>query len=484
MLFFRKILSFILFIWVLVSTALNPLTVRGDVLRINTDRQYQKMISWGTSACWWSQQMRDSETADEIARLLYGENGLNLNVYRFNIGAGSADNPSERISIEKRKSESFYVYDKEKGEYIYDFSRDASSVMMMDKALKAGADSIIMFCNSPHYSMTVSGQAGGGLEAAQSNLPRENYRKFVDYVLTVADHFYNEGYPVTYISPINEPQWDWGGESVSQEGCHFTAEEAVELLELFAVTMQERHTPYGLMGIESGELSPKYYEYVDLFAKSKILMSYCDTFCAHSYWIDNDVKQKIQSGERVKALMPELNFEMSEWCELPCKLDAQTVDSALYMSTVIAEDLKYLGVNSWSSWTACEVSSNPRSVHGSDRFFAVSPDMSDFAIMKRYYAFRHFSQFIPAGSIRVQTVEGKKLEDIISVAYLRPDGKIALVITNNSESDYSINLKDFSVSEMYVTDENRNCEQAETNTPTDVLSVGAKSIVTAILIAE
>ena len=38
--------------------------------------------------------------------------------------------------------------------------------------------------------MTKSGHASGGLEANVSNLPKENYAAFVDYVLTIADWFH------------------------------------------------------------------------------------------------------------------------------------------------------------------------------------------------------------------------------------------------------------------------------------------------------
>lgn len=478
--FIRKIIAFIMSTIMIISNGLSGLTVRSDSMKIIASEKYQKMVSWGTSGCWWSQQVTDGRAADEIARLLYDdETGLGLNVYRFNIGAGERENPQTRISIENRKSESFYYCNETEGKFVYDFTRDAASVKMMDKALAAGADSIIMFCNSPHYSMTASGQASGGLEPAVSNLPRENYQAFVDYVLTIADHFVAEGYPVTYISPINEPQWDWGGENVSQEGCHYTAKEAVELLELFAQTMQERNTPYGLMGIESGELSPDYYEYIDLFAESKILTSFCNTFCAHSYWIDNDINKKIKAGTRVRTLMPGMDFEMSEWCELPCKLDSRTVDSALYMAAVIAEDLRYLGVNSWSSWTACGVSNN-LNAQFSDRFFEVRPDFSDFSIYKRYYAFKHFSHFIPEGSVRIKTIDSMENEDVISVAYERPDGKTALVIVNSSNENHRIKLDGYVIKALYITDETHNCEKI-TGINNHTLLLNGKSIVTAIL---
>lgn len=482
MIFFRKVFSLFLTLVFLVMNYTSGLLIGGEKLIINEEHEYQTMVSWGTSSAWWSQQMSDCSVADEIAKLMYDKDcGLGLDVYRFNIGAGEKKNPDSIIPDNNLKTESFYYYNETEGKYIYDFTRDANAVMMMDKAIAAGAESIIMFCNSPHFSMTVSGKASGGTAAPYSNLPKENYQAFVDYVLTIADHFVEAGYPVKYISPINEPQWNWGEGWVSQEGCHYEPEEAVNLLELFAVNMQQRNTKYGLLGIESGELSKKYYDYIDLFSKSDILMSYCDTYCAHSYWIDNNIEQKIKAGTRVKTLMPDKIFEMSEWCELPCKLDAKSIDSAIYMANIIAEDLRYLGVNSWSTWTACDIVNDCHNITYSDRLFTVEPDMSDFAFMKRYYALKHFSSFIPAGSIRIETKESRNLKDILSVGYKRPDGQIVLVLVNNSNNNYNISLGKYVVKEMYITDKDVNCESRDSKDLTNIAPIESKSIATLLL---
>jgi len=197
-------------------------------------RTIQTFEGWGTSACWWPQMIEDETMAEEIARALFSADGLNLDIYRYNVGGGENDNPASRIWERARRTESFYVYNPGTEQYEYDFSRDANARRMLDKAVEQGAKEVVLFCNSPHFSMTRSGQASGGLEESVSNLPPENYQAFVDYLLTIADWFVEQGYPVSGISPINEPQWGWGGGWVGQEGCHYTPEETVTLLELFA----------------------------------------------------------------------------------------------------------------------------------------------------------------------------------------------------------------------------------------------------------
>ena len=104
--------------------------------------------------------------------------------------------PNSRIRG-NRATESFYVLNEETGAYEYDFTRDAAAQHMLDLALSYGCvDTVVLFANSPHYSMTKTGQATGGLEENFSNLPAENYEAYADYFLTVTKYFLDKGVPV------------------------------------------------------------------------------------------------------------------------------------------------------------------------------------------------------------------------------------------------------------------------------------------------
>ena len=48
----------------------------------------QTIKGFGTSACWWSQYCT-GKAAEDIAELLYGNSGLALNIYRYNVGGGT-----------------------------------------------------------------------------------------------------------------------------------------------------------------------------------------------------------------------------------------------------------------------------------------------------------------------------------------------------------------------------------------------------------
>jgi glucosylceramidase len=55
-----------------------------------------------------------------------------------------------------------------------------------------------------------------------------------------------------------------------------------------------------------------------------------------------------------------------------------------------------------------------------------------------YYAVAHFSQFVPPGSVRVGSTE---MEQLTSVAFLTPDGKIVLVASNTANFPKTFNVK-------------------------------------------
>lgn len=403
---------------------------------LKSAKKLQTLKGWGTSACWWSQYCKEESTQNEIASLLYGREGLGLNIYRYNIGGGTDENNC-RISDPWRRTESFMLFDRETGERRWDFSRDRNAVAMMKKCLALGKiDTLILFANSPHYSQTSTGQASGSLLYSTCNIPKSKYRDFADYFLTVTKHFIDEGLPVKYISPINEPQWRWGGNHVWQEGCHYETEELVEIYSIFAQEIIKRELPVKLYGPESGELLGKTEEYLDALSADEKIMSVLDVFAVHSYHNDNDPESRYDFYNRIVKPRPALRFDMSEWCELPNKSHTKDFKGALITARVIGQDLIYAGFESWTAW----VGVNGISIHEdgfdySDAMISASPDFSKWYIAERYYALAHYTKFIPVGSVALD-IGLRPTNDsnaFNAFAFKTPNGKTVLVVVNEKE---------------------------------------------------
>ena len=408
-------------------------------MRINPSqtKRLQTVKGWGTSSCWWSQYCTDEKTQNEIANLLYGDGGLKLNIYRYNVGAGF-DPENFRVKDPWRRTESFMLFDREKEETSWDFSRDKTAVEMMKKCLDLGnIDTLVLFANSPHYSQTSTGQASGSLLYHTCNIPKSKYKEFVDYFLDVTEHFLNEGFPVNYISPINEPQWKWGGSYVWQEGCHYETEEVVEILHLFAEEIIRRKLPVKLYAPESGEYLGKTYEYLEAMLKDEKIMQTLGVFAFHSYHSDNTPEVRYEFNEKIAKPNPDIRFDMSEWCELPNKSHTKNFKGALITARIISQDMNFTRSESWTSWVAVNgIAIKEDGFDYSDALMSASPDFSKWYINERYYALAHFSKYVPVGSavIDLGLRPTEESNDFNISAFETPEKETVLVIVNEGDS--------------------------------------------------
>ncbi len=446
-------------------------------INLSNAKKIKQLKGFGGSACWWSPQIKDEKTADEVAELLYGNNGLQMNIYRYNVGGGYDEN-NLRIENPWRYIESFMNADG-----TYDYSKDKYAVSVMKKSLELGnVDTLIFFANSPHFAQTVTGQTSGGLTEHFSNLDKSKYESFAKYMIDIAEHFVSKGYPVKYISPINEPQWKWGGESVWQEGCHYEPNEVYDCFLTFAKELERRNSPLKLYGPESGNIKDHTKEYYKLLSSSELIMKYLDTFAYHSYGSDDDVQTKVDFGKWAKDNIKTPRFDMSEWCELPCRHDTKSIESALIMARIIGEDLIYTGVDSWTAWVCANQWDN--AVRDgkcySDGLLVAKDDWSDYYIAMRYYAMAHFSKYIKQNSTSLD-IDFNTLRGLSVFAFELVDKSNALVIVNNSKVRRVVELdKAFCECKLIETTQTYQLKQIELEN-IKKLDIKPMSLVTVIL---
>ena len=500
--FIQKTIYYITFMLFVMSTIAGWFGITADKtsIKINKTSVEQEITGWGTSACWWSQIAGDSENAEEIAKLLYSEEGLGLNVYRYNVGGGEKDNPNTRLpGNEWRATESFLVYNNETGKYEYDWTQDAAAQKMLDICLDYGCiDTVVLFANSPHYSMTVSGSATGGYEPAQSNLKKECYQDYAEYFLDITEYFIEKGVPVKYISPINEPQWDWGGEWVGQEGCHYEVEEVIEIAKVFAKEIKTRNLDVKLSMAESGQVGDHAMDCIEKLYADEEIASVMGTYAYHSYWTDNNFALKQAFGNYLDINYPDVELEMSEWCELPNSHEINDIEAGLIMARTISEDLACTGANSWTSWVAVN-----DGMEKSDAMIGANSDCSEYVLGKRYYAMAHYSQFIPVGSHLVDsdmTVADIKAEkvwwkqeiddeeyDVYVVdnytnvsCYKTPEGDyVAVIVNQGGEKKVGFNMLAYNMS-VYTTDSDSNLENTYNGKGYEKITIGENSITTVV----
>lgn len=475
------------------------ITADSTKIKISKTSVEQEITGWGTSACWWAQVAGESENAEELTKLLFSKEGLGLNIFRYNVGAGEKDNPNSRLHRDSwRSSESFLVYNEETETYEYDWNKDAGARKILDLALSYGCvDTVVLFANSPHYSMTVSGQASGGFTDYQSNLRKDAYDDYVDYFLDITEHFIEMGVPVKYISPLNEPQWAWGGSWVGQEGCHYEIDEIVTLAKMFAAEIKERDLDVKLSLAESGQVGDHAMDCADALMAEKDIAEVMGTYSYHSYWT-NDFNLKKAFGDYLDLKYPLMDIEMSEWCELPCATTIDSIEGALIMARTISEDMALTGCNSWNSWVAVNQGGDY-----ADSMIGASDDCSEYVISKRYYAMAHYSKFIPAGSHLVdfdlsvaditaekawwkQEIDGKEYNVYLTSnnmnisCYKTPDGDyVAVIVNEGCDKEVKFNMLGYDMS-VYTTDSEKNLELTYEGKGYKKIAVAENSITTVV----
>ena len=445
-------------------------------LRITVDLndERQTVQGFGASMAWTFQRLGlegTDEVKEKSIEMLYGDSGLRLNIARFNIGGGSLDSNLDDVVPycydwfdPDRRAESFFVAENYldaddatlkaafADENNYDFTRDAGALEMLDMALAAGnIDKIVFFANSPHYLMTVSGTCTGA-EVQQNNLKEEFYEAYCDYLLIIVDNIVKEhlsgleNVPEVVISPVNEPQWDWGGDGASQEGCHFDPEPLAAFYDVFQDKLEAFNdangTSYECDVLESGNY--KFYidrkdikEYLEAMSKYDYFDE-IEYISAHSYGADDSKKHREKYQNYIDKNYPGLGISITEYCEMESgRYD--TIESGLLLGNVISRDLTMLDAIDWNWWLAV----SPCDYNDGLVYWDVLEDGSQkLSVLKRYYVMGQFSRYIENGDIRV----GATCSDLTGwanldySAYKRADGTVVVVIINNSKSDKNVTV--------------------------------------------
>lgn len=228
--------SIIAFVALFLSTSMSAQTVN-----IDPSLKQQKIEGWGVSLCWWANKCGDwgDDKIDTIIDWLVSPEGLNYNVFRYNIGGGEdpENKNCEPHHMGKGKGLRAEMPGfKSTAEAPYDWSQDEAQRKIMLKIREKRPDAIFeAFSNTPPYYMTVSGCCGGNADGNVDNLRKECYEDFAHYLVDVCKHYKDVyGIEFTTLEPFNEPFTNYWYQNGSQEGCHFDIESQIAFTKVIA----------------------------------------------------------------------------------------------------------------------------------------------------------------------------------------------------------------------------------------------------------
>lgn len=510
----KKALSLLLSVIMAVTSCLAvPVLASAEdtVTTVNLNEKYQTMNGFGASACWWSQDVGGWDNAKEIMSYLYSEdNGIGLNIYRYNLGAGSKDDNT--LYVLNRRTESFLNAD---GTYNWNNDANAQKCLELAKGFAGDDMRVALFCNSAPVNFTKNGK--GYCDASDSstyvsNLDSSNYQNFADYCYDCAEHFINNGYRVTEVSPINEPQYSWrgwfnadGSVSMGQEGCYYKPEEARELLKAFVKKFNKSELDKNgckVSMFESGAIEgddttfSKYMKVLlndsglDGIANST-LRNYFDTVSVHSYWSSTDIKTAAASLMADKY--SNYNIVQTEYCQMQDDWNTGvhdlvetnmtsglTMEYGLALANIIYDDLTILNVNEWDWWTACAYGGY------TDALVYLNETTHKIETSKRLWTLGNFSKFTDEGSVRIAA--NTTDDSLKTVAFSNPDGTVSIVLINSGTADVNttlnLNGNDTGLSRYttYVTNSESDLEQYQSGKSLDdEITIPAQSVATVVV---
>jgi O-glycosyl hydrolase len=331
---------------------------------------------------------------------------------------------------------------------------------MLRAAKSRGVERFHAFALSPTPRMTLNGFVNADAGAHTVNLKRSAEDDYARYLADVVEHF-ARGYPETeciafdWISPFNEPQWEWNGGA--QEGTRASNADVKRITLLLDAEMRTRRLATRVHLAESGSIpdmtglnaqmttkhGAPFGDYVAAFCGDATLSGPLDrTIGYHAYWSDGgDVFGRHRTTLRTKLdAYSGWRVFQTEYCIMQAGRDLG-MDAALHVARVMHGDLAIVNVSGWSWWLALSPHDYKDGLLYTD--WKKAGDSETVLASKTLWAVGHHSRFVRPGMVRV-AIEGAPLQDhagLLATAYHdSARGTIAIVYVNSGAAAVAVRL--------------------------------------------
>ncbi len=457
-------------------------------LEIHGNQVHQAIHGFGASDAWSCQFVGKNwpdEKKNQIADWLFSseldENdnpkGIGLNTWRFNIGGGSAlQGGSSGISDEWRRAESFMT-----GENTFDWNKHQGQRWFLKAAKNRGVDQFIGFVNSPPVFLTKNGKAYSS-SSSSYNLDEEKYPEFADYLAEVVEQLsVLDGIELDYVSPFNEPQWDWtnGG----QEGTPAQNHQIASATEVINQSFADRNLSTLIEIPEAAQVEflvkdhnkPGRGSQVDAFFNPSSgtylgdLSHVAKKVAGHSYYSTWPLTKFTEAREELADAVNNNSIPIEYWMTEYCLLENNDevvgngrdlgMNTALYAARVIFTDLVLSNANSWQWWLAV----SPYNYKDGLVYTDYNKFDGNIYDSKTLWAMGNFSRFVKKDMERMGVSRSdfrgieQTLDGIMATAFVSEDkSKISVVIINYAQKaiPLKVSLKDlteFSNLKLFLT---------------------------------
>ena len=342
---------------------------------------------WGTSLVWFANATGDypADVRQKLFDAVFGDEGLNLNIARYNVGGGNATdvppylraggavpgfwNPDLPATDAEGEITSTYA-DRERYRDAwnpddpthYDFEADSAQRWWLD-ALKDKVTHWEAFSNSPPYFLTDSGFVSGGInDATSEQLRSADMQKFAGYMVTVVDELEKaHGIRFDTIDPFNEPNtnywqtqipdgatWPTGGR---QEGAHIGPERQDEMIQALVDRLGRDDTTTDAVISAMDETNPGIFA-TNWNTWSDASKDAVDQLNVHTYGTGGrPVVRDIAKAADKPLWMSEVE---GNWTDTSRGFVTNDIENGLGMASHIVGDLRELEPGAWVFWQPVE----------------------------------------------------------------------------------------------------------------------------------
>jgi hypothetical protein len=474
-------------------------------IHVDTSKTFQTIRNFSASDAWscqfvgsWTEQKKNT-IADwlfSMDTLTNGSpKGIGLSMWRYNIGAGSAEQgDSSNIIDEWRRAVLV------NGNTVQTSDRIKAQNWFLLAAKKRGVQQFLGFLNSPPVHLTVNGKAHAA--AGKNNIDSSQYDAYADYVVNAIKTIQRStGISFNYISPVNEPQWDWSDNN--QEGCPYDNNHISGVVKSFNKSFSKNKLSAKLLITEAGQINyllpesnkpkrdnqvneffnPSYANYVGNLSKVN------NAIAAHSYFTTSPLSKAMDLRGKVRdavAQIKGLEYWQSEYCilgdndgEINGDKRDLGINAGLYVAKVIYEDLVGANASAWQWWIAVSAYDYKDGLVYVDK----NPTDGNYHDSKMLWAMGNYSRFIRPGMQRVDVQSSSN--DLHVSAYKNLQNKsLVLVFVNETANaatvtlDNTITIKRKEIA-AYITDTSRNLEKNVLQW--NNISIPSRSVVTVVL---
>lgn len=452
----------------------------------------QTIHSFGASDCWRTQYIGKNwplEKRENIADLLFSSEfdewgnpkGVGLSLWRFNIGSGSHEaGEKSGISSLWRRTECFLD-----NEGNWNWDKQEGQRWMLEAARKRGVKYSLGFSITAPYFMTKNGMARASEKNKYANIREDAYDDYASFMAEVSDKL---GFD--YLSPINEPQWEWVGSN--QEGMQATNEECSRLIHFLDNEISKRSSKTKIVFGEAGDIRYLYRHGTDkpdrdnqikeIFSKDgkysiSNLKNVEHVISGHSYWstwpVDTMIQTREELYDEIKENLPEFTYWQTEYCPMEKNKDNPnggggrdlTMNTALYVARVIHHDLTVANASSWQWWTAFSEWNYKDGLifvddgilscganKGNEKMIETCKNDGVYRTSKLLWTLGNYSFFVRPGMIRISEKSSVSNNGILASAYVDfINKKISVVLINNTSKIQDIDLSFVSVPRKFNT---------------------------------